>query len=165
MLSPWKGHHMKVRWCIQSDLDYVVAIERRSHEYPLEYDDFWSCLKRDDHVGLVVENDRKIVGFLLYQIKKDHYRVVSMAVDPDRRREGAGSSLLSYLKRTAKGRMRMVVSDTKVEVHCFLKANGLLATKVLHEHFGPQHDGYEFVYDRKIVTTKRKKSKNNVAEG
>ena len=140
---------MKVRWCIQSDLERVVSIELRSFAYPLEYDDFLSCLKRSDHVGLVVEQGLEIVGFLLYQIKKEHYRVVSMAVHPDRRRRGAGSALLSYLKKTAKGRIRLVVSDTMTDVHCFLRENSLLATKVLPEHFGPSHDGYEFVYDRR----------------
>lgn len=156
---------MIVRWCIQSDLDHVVAIERKSFEYPLEYDDFLSCLKRSDHVGLVVEEGHEIVGFLLYQIMKEHYRVVSLAVRPDRRRKGAGSAMLSYLKKTVKGRIKLVVSDTMTDVHCFLKGNSLLATKVIPEHFGPDHDGYEFVYDRRNAEARKKSPEKTSRKG
>ena len=136
-----------VRWCLQSDLDTIASIEDESFEFPLEYDDFLLCLKRNDHVGLVVEYESKVVGFMLYQIKKEHYTLISIAVSPDYRRKAAGSALINYLKKTIKNKIKLVVSDEKKQAHCFFKKNHFIAVKVLHEHFGPHHDGYEFVYD------------------
>lgn len=137
-----------VRWCLQSDLDMIASIELKSFEFPLEYDDFIMCLKREDHVGLVVEHEFKVVGFMLYQIKKEHYNLISIAVAPDFRRKNAGTALINYLKKTIKTRIKLIISDEKKEAHCFFKKNNFIAIKVLHEHFGPHHDGYEFVYDR-----------------
>lgn len=136
-----------VRWCLQADLEKIAAIESKSFEFPLEYDDFVLCLKRNDHVGLVIEDECKIIGFMLYQIKKEYYNLISIAIDPAYRRRGAGTELVNYLKRTIKNKIKLIISDEKKEAHCFFKKNEFTAVKVLKEHFGPSHDGYEFIYD------------------
>ena len=156
----------KVRWCVQSDLDAVAHIELKSFDYPLEYDDFIMALRRKDHVGLVIQHDEKTVGFLLYQVKKSYYNLVSIAVHPDHRNKGAGSFLLSYLKSKHKKVIKFIISDEKTKAHCFFKKNEFIAVKVIHEHFGPHHDGYEFVYDAdKNSTLYQKKLKRNIKRG
>jgi ribosomal protein S18 acetylase RimI-like enzyme len=147
-----------IRWCLQSDLGFVADIESRAYEYPLEYEDFILCLKREDHVGLVVEKDNKIVGFMLYRIKKDHYEVISMAVDPSYGREGAGSQLITYLIHKIKRKIKMVVSDKNLKAHMFLKKNGFTAMNIHQNWFGPNHHGYEFSLS--LVKPKKKKKES-----
>lgn len=153
-----KGNAMykhTIRWCLQSDLSVVSDIESRAYEYPLEYEDFILCLKREDHVGLVVEKDNKTIGFMLYRIKKDHYEVVSMAIDPNHRRDGAGSQLIEYLIHKIKRKIKMIISDKNLNAHMFLKKNGFTAINIHQNWFGPSHDGYEFVLS--LVKSKKKK--------
>lgn len=141
-----------VRSCIDADLDEITHIELRSSDYPLEYDDFEMCIKKYSHIGLVALIDDVVYGYLLYNRKKTSYELVSMAVHPQFRRQGAGSALLkSFINRTI-GRypIKVVVSDQNFPFHCLMKQNGFKATKVISNHFGPFHDGYEFVYEAKI---------------
>jgi len=152
-----------VRWCLQSDLERIACIELESFEFPLEYDDFLACLKRKDYVGLVVEHETKVIGFMLYQIKNEYYKLISIAVEPAYRHNGAGSAMINYLKNTIKNKIKLIISDEKKAEHCFFKKNGFVAVNILKEHFGPNHDGYEFIYDAlKKVKCKIKREKSEL---
>lgn len=166
-----------VRWCLNSDMERMLEIEKNSFAHPWDRQDFLNCLRKKDHNGIVVEHKKTkaVVGYLMFQMLDQEFKIINMAVHPKYRLQSHGRHLVEYLQKRlnseaafTKKRVNFVCSDLNLDCHLFLKATGFRATKVIHNHFGPSHDGYEFVFNceakppvkvakRKSVKTKSEK--------
>lgn len=147
-----KKEKLTVRWCLSGDLPRLVEIDGRSSGTPWSLEDFDACLRCTKANGVVVEVGDRVAGYMMYMMSRDRFVIVAMAVDPCDRRRGCGSRLLEYLKRRVRANhdrnrtLECVASDRQVDGHLFLKGAGFLATEVMSHHFGPDHDGYRFVW-------------------
>jgi len=149
-----------VRWSLNSDMDCMLKIEKNSFAHPWDRQDFLNCLRKKDHNGIVVEHKKTklVVGYLMFQMVDDEFRIVNMAVDPKYRLQGYGRLLVEYLQKRlnsegafSKKRVKFVCSDLNLDCHLFSKSTGFRAVKVVHNHFGPNHDGYEFMFNCEAV--------------
>jgi ribosomal-protein-alanine N-acetyltransferase len=80
-----------------SDLPQVIAIERRAFSSPWSLSMFVLELSRPSGLHLAAVRDGAIVGYLICARYDEAYHVMTIAVDPDKRRAGIASTLLDAL--------------------------------------------------------------------
>lgn len=149
-----------IRWMVDSDSKRVLEIERASFSNPWTSDEMRSTRMRRDCIPLVAEmanyasEPAAIKGFLFYELHVSQFRIVNMAVDPDFRGRGIGTSLinrlidkLSPLRRRV---IKIAVSEENLQMHLFLRTRGFKAKRVLRNHSWDENrkrvDAYEFEF-------------------
>ena len=100
-----------VRWMIRRDMPEVLAIERRSFEFPWVDEDFIRCLRQRNCIGMAAEHEDRVVGFMIYELLKTRIHVLNFAVDRHYQRRGVGSQMLAKLvaKLSPQRRNRIVL--------------------------------------------------------
>jgi [ribosomal protein S18]-alanine N-acetyltransferase len=125
------GVMRETRWMIRRDLDEVIEIERLSFPVPWTEEDFLSCLRTRNVVGMVCEDKRRIIGHMLYELHKSSLHLVNFAVHPDHRRDGVGASMVHRLttKLVEQRREEIVleVRETNLSAQLFFRSQGFRA--------------------------------------
>ena len=129
---------VRIRRLTYSDLPQVVAIERRSFTTPWSLAMFVLELSKPSGVCLAAEletedeADRELVGYLVCSRYDTVWHVMNVSVDPDRRRRGIASALLSALIEH--------VGDPEAQITLEVRrSNG--GAIVLYERFGFRRAG------------------------
>lgn len=124
--TPTRVH---IRWMIVRDIPEVLDIEQKSFKKPWEKVDFFDQLRKRDCMGMVAEVGEKVVGFMVYEFAKDHFRLINIAVHPDYRGKGIGEQLILKLqgKLGSNGRTHIValVPESCLKVESFFKKYGI----------------------------------------
>ena len=94
-----------VRRLAYSDLPAVISIERRSFPAPWSLAMFVLELSKPSGVCLAASEDGELVGYLVCSRYDRVWHLMNVAVDPDRRRRGIASRLISQLIAEAGGRL------------------------------------------------------------
>ena len=84
-----------------SDLDTAYEIEKRTNPSPWSRENFFSSFEVG-HKSLVCKLDNIIIGFVIYSNYKKESHLLSIAVDKNLQRKGAGSLLLESMIRQSK---------------------------------------------------------------
>ena len=84
-----------------SDLDTAYEIEKRTNPSPWSRENFFSSFEVG-HKSLVCKLDNIIIGFVIYSNFKKESHLLSIAVDKNLQRKGAGSLLLESMIRQSK---------------------------------------------------------------
>ena len=105
------GHpRIEFRPCLESDLDVVCAIERRTFPLPWTRDQFADLLAHRAGVGWVATHaERGVVGYAIGWVAADEAELADLAVAEDLRRRGLGSGLVRAFadEAGARGARRM----------------------------------------------------------
>jgi ribosomal-protein-alanine N-acetyltransferase len=88
---------LRIRRLTYPDLPQVIAIERRAFPTPWSLAMFVLELSKASGVCLAAVSGGRLVGYLICSRYETVWHVMNVAVDPDRRREGVASALLSEL--------------------------------------------------------------------
>ena len=75
---------------IRRDMPAVIGIENACFEFAWNEDDFIRCLRQRNCIGMVAEEEDKVVGFMIYELHKNRLHILNFAVHPDHRRVGIG---------------------------------------------------------------------------
>src|SRR5260370_42688090 len=75
---------------IRRNMPEALTAERASFEYSWTEDDFLRCLGQRNCIGMVAENDDRVVGFMIYELHKTRLHILNFAVHPTARRLGIG---------------------------------------------------------------------------
>jgi ribosomal-protein-alanine N-acetyltransferase len=86
-----------VRRLTYADLPQVVAIERRAFTTPWSLAMFVLELSKPSGVCLAAEVDGELVGYLVCSRYDTIWHIMNVAVEPDRRRRGIASALITRL--------------------------------------------------------------------
>ena len=128
-----------IRWMIRRDMLEVLDIESESFEFPWTEEDFIRCLRQRNCIGMVAEQDDRVVGFMVYELNKTRLHLLNLAVARDFRRFGIGTQMMSKLigKLSPQRRARIVleVRETNLQAQIFFRANGFRAVSVLREYY------------------------------
>jgi ribosomal-protein-alanine N-acetyltransferase len=139
-----------VRWMTRSDMPEVLAVERASFPHPWTEDDFLEALRHRKCIGMVAEHGEKVVGYMLYELKKHSIHVLNFAVAPGARRMGVGAQMAAKLvaKLPADGRSKVTacVREHNDAAIRFWAAVGFTATGVLRDYYGGE-DAIRFKYE------------------
>ena len=88
---------IEVRRLTYADLPQVVAIERRAFPTPWSLAMFVLELSKPSGICLAAFVEEELAGYLVCSRYDTIWHIMNVAVDPDRRRHGIGSTLLSRL--------------------------------------------------------------------
>jgi ribosomal-protein-alanine N-acetyltransferase len=93
----------EIRRLTYADLPQIIAIERRAFPTPWSLAMFVLELSKPASVCLAALRDGEMLGFLICSRYDKVWHVMNVAVDPDRRRQGVASALLTDLLRRLDG--------------------------------------------------------------
>jgi ribosomal-protein-alanine N-acetyltransferase len=120
-----------IRRLTYADLPGVTAIERRAFPTPWSLAMFVLELSKPSGVCLAAETgegaERELIGYLICSRYDTVWHVMNIAVDPDRRRHGIATALLTALLREVSQR------DSQVTLEVRRSNTGAIA---LYERFG-----------------------------
>jgi ribosomal-protein-alanine N-acetyltransferase len=145
-----------IRWAIRRDLNEILDIEFLSNKNPWTADDFIDALKIRNCIGLVFENEDKILGYILYELHKEHFKIIKMAVHPNHRRQEIGTNLIYYLlNKPRRKNVFCMVEDSNLGAHLFFQKLGFRAA-FIRNHF-VDSDGY--LFKRKLFSQSEPKNR------
>ena len=122
---------LEIRRLTYADLPQDIAIERRAFPTPWSLAMFVLELSKPSGVCLAAETgegaERELIGYLICSRYDTVWHVMNIAVDPDRRRHGIATALLTALLREVSQR------DSQVTLEVRRSNTGAIA---LYERFG-----------------------------
>ncbi len=142
---------VQIRWMIRRDMSEVLEIERGSFEFAWTEEDFLSCLRQRNCIGMVAERQERIVGFMIYELLKTQLHLLNFAVGPNSRGMGVGTQMVSKLigKLSQQRRQEIIleVRETNLIAQKFFRSVGLQATGVMRHHYiDTDEDAYVMKY-------------------
>jgi ribosomal-protein-alanine N-acetyltransferase len=140
-----------IRWMIRRDMPEVMAIERESFEFPWTENDFILSLRNRNCIGMVVEREERVVGFMIYELHTSRLHLLSLAVAANCRRQGIGRAmvekLLCKLSQQRRTSLHLEVRESNLAAQVFFRAHGLRATNIVHDFYDDTpEDAYRMVY-------------------
>jgi len=139
MSTQLKQAAVHIRWMIRRDMPEVLAIESGSFEFPWTEDDFVRCLRQRNCIGMVAEQNERIVGFMIYELHRNRLHVLNFAVHPKSRRQGVGGQMLNKLvgklSPLRRNRVMLEVRETNLGAQLFFKAMSFRAVSVLRDFY------------------------------
>jgi [ribosomal protein S18]-alanine N-acetyltransferase len=138
-----------LRWMIRRDMPEVLHIENDGFEFPWCEEDFLRCLRQRNCIGMVAERDDQVVGFMIYELHKNRLHVLNFAVDPDHRRKGVGTQmvtkLFTKLHNQRRSRILLEVRESNLQAQVFWRSAGFRAVSILREFYeDTPEDAYLF---------------------
>ncbi|MGH7199805.1 MAG: ribosomal protein S18-alanine N-acetyltransferase [Planctomycetaceae bacterium] len=129
----------------------VLDIERHSFEHAWTEEDFLSCLRQRNCIGMVAEHNHEIVGFMIYELHKSRLRILNFAVAPPLRRRGVGlqmvQRLVDKLSQQRRSEIVLEVRETNLDAQLFFQSQGFRAVRVLRGHYDDtEEDAYVMHY-------------------
>jgi [ribosomal protein S18]-alanine N-acetyltransferase len=107
----------EIRRLSYSDLPQVIAIERRSFPTPWSLAMFVLELSKPSGVCLAATIDGTLVGYLVCSRYDQVWHLMNVAVDPDRRREGIASTLITRLFERTGGDKAQYTLEVRLSNH------------------------------------------------
>lgn len=140
-----------IRWMMRRDMPEVCKTEQASFELAWTEDDFLSCIRQRNCIGMVAEQGEKVVGFMIYGLHKSKLRILNFAVHPGFRRLGVGAQmvakLISKLSSHRCTRITMEVRETNLLAQLFFRAQGFKVAGMLRAWYkGNGEDAYQMTY-------------------
>lgn len=121
------------RWGLRSDISAIHAINAASFEGDgWTPDDFLRALRQRNCISLVATGlDMTVMGYVVYELHRDHLHVLSLAVAPELRGRGVGSAIIAKMKYKVvshrRESLRVPVVETNTPTLLFLRNRGLRA--------------------------------------
>jgi len=140
-----------IRWMIRADMPQVMAIENECFQFAWSEDDFIRCLRERSTIGMVIEYDEQVVGYMIYDLHKNKLEIMNFAVHPARQRRGFGAAMVKKLdgKLSANRRTKIIcnIRETNIDAQLFFSACGFKAVSILRDHYhDTPEDAYKFEY-------------------
>ena len=140
-MNPKQQQQLRVhiRWMIRRDMADALDIENDGFEFPWSEDDFIRCLRQRNCIGMVAEQEDRVVGFMIYELHKSRLHLLNLAVSKDYRRRGIGAQMMAKLtaKLSTQRRTRILleVRETNLSAQVFFRALGFRAVSVLRDFY------------------------------
>jgi len=119
---------LSIRDMLENDLPAVLAIEQISFSTPYSKEYFLNELYKKHALLNVAIFERKVIGYLCADYENHEAQILNLAIDPDFRRRGAATRLMTQAMRTLK-------KEGCVFVYLVVRASNTGAQK-FYERFG-----------------------------
>jgi [ribosomal protein S18]-alanine N-acetyltransferase len=135
---------------IRRDCPQVLAIGRQQFEFPWDEDELIRCLRQRNVIGKVVEDRQKrILGFMVYELHKTRLHIINFAVGNAFKRQGVGTAMIADLigKLSTEGRNRLMVEvrEANLDAQLFFQSRGFRAVSILKDFYDDSdEDAYLF---------------------
>ncbi len=143
-----------IRWMVRRDMPEVLAIEEAAFiDDPWTEADFISELRQRNSIGMAAERSERVVGYMVYELFRDHLWLKNIAVPPALWSRGIGMQMIGKLKsKLSFERRTHIIADVKetnLDAALFFKAMGFSARVMKpedDERSGADCDFWRFVY-------------------
>ena len=159
---------VQIRWMIRRDMAEVLGIERESFDHNWVEEDFLSCLRQRNCIGMVAEHDNRVVGFMIYELHKTRLHILNFAVASGYRRTGVGTQMIDKLinKLSQQRRQEIVleVRETNLAAQLFFQTQGFRAVCVVRNHYEDSaEDAYVMQFRLSSEATEQYVHQNRIA--
>lgn len=149
MVAQATRERLHVRWMIRNDVPQVLALEMGMRK-ALSEEALMRFMRTQTAIGMVAErvSEGKILGVLLYELKKHHLFIARLNASWDDADEVVTeflSRLKTKLTAGRRWRIEILTHEADLEAQLLLRANKFRATKVMRNHFD-DGDAYRFEY-------------------
>jgi ribosomal-protein-alanine N-acetyltransferase len=128
-----------IRWMIRQDFPEVLRLESACFDNPWTEDQFIKALRQRHCIGMVLELEGRIRGFMVYELHHDSITLLDLAVDPSYQRSGLGrqliAKLINKLQSHSRSKINLHVSEINLRAQLFFKSQGFKAVRVVHDYF------------------------------
>lgn len=87
---------VEIRTMTNSDLDNVIAVEKKAYPHPWTLGIFRDCLRVGYHAW-VMTLDGDVIGYGIVMLSPGEAHILNICIDPDYQRKGLGRYLLNHL--------------------------------------------------------------------
>jgi len=101
MSAQLKYPALRVRPMNEADINAIMAIERRSYDYPWTAGIFQDCLRIGYSCWVALE-DNAIAGYAVMSMGAGESHILNICIRPESRRQGLGLSLLTHMLNLAR---------------------------------------------------------------
>lgn len=146
---PEKKILVHVRWMIRRDMPEILAMKESPYLERWSEEDFLSHLRQRNEIGMVAELGEKIVGFMVYELRRKSLFIHRLAIHSGYERRAIGSQMVQKLKGKLSSHRRVSldfrIHERNVGAQLFLKSQGFQSLGIHRGAFGSD-DGYDFTY-------------------
>lgn len=142
----------QIRWLIRRDMPEVMEIENRCYQFPWTEDNFLTCLRERNVIGVVYESPQNLIhGFMIYELHKSMLKLLNFAVAPEVHGTGVGKAmvdrLLDKLSQQRRNAIECEIRESNLKAQKFFSGRGFRAVQVLRRHYEETtEDAYLFRY-------------------
>lgn len=142
----------QIRWLIRRDMPEVMEIENRCHEFPWTEEEFLTCLRERNVIGVVYESPQNLIhGFMIYELHKSMLRLLNFAVAPEVHGTGVGSAMVERMfdkmSQQRRSSIELEIRESNLKAQKFFSGRGFKAVQVLRRHYEEtSEDAYLFRY-------------------
>lgn len=141
---------VQLRWMTEKDLDAVFELEQKSAVKPWNAEEFAMILMHSNAVGMVVEYQSRIIGYIVYETLDDAFVIKNIAVLPEFQRKGVGSQMIARvacrLTRGIRSVMLLSVGETNLDAQLFFRSLGFKAVNICRADEEHPEDAYIMQY-------------------
>ncbi len=134
-----KTQTQHVRWAIRKDVPSIIEIENLCFDRPWSEEDFIRCLRQRNCIGMVLDVDDAVLGFMVYELHKNKLHILNLAVHPDHQCMGYGRTMIDKLKSKLyfqrRNRIMLEVRESNVGAQLFFRSQGFRAISVLRDFY------------------------------
>ncbi len=131
------------------DITEILKIEKKVFKEPWSLYSFLMELKTPFNYFVVLEINRKIIGYLIAREHEESYHLMNIAIDKEYQGMGYGKFLLNDLIQKAKGEGKkfifLEVRVSNLKAIKFYEKMGFKRKRILKGYYGFKEDGYEYV--------------------
>lgn len=125
-----------IRWMIRRDMPEVLEIEKATfRDDAWQEEDFLRSLRQNNIIGMVADYDGAIIGYMLYQLHKHRFELLTLVTCPVWRNRGVGSQMvdkmIAKMSNMRRHRLDIEVSEMNLKALKFLAKRGFRAVGVL----------------------------------
>ena len=149
------GSHIAVRRVSHQDLGRVFEIEASSFAEPFPFSFFERMLEISPRAFLIAVHNGEPAGYVVASVEGKAGHILSIAVDPGKRRMGIGAALMTELSRELEAMgmswLSLEVKRSNLAARAFYGRMGFGETGILEGYYGGHEDGVAM--SRKIGVT------------
>lgn len=117
----------------------VLDIEKSCFETYWTEEDFLTCLRQRNCIGLVAELDGRVAGFVIYELHKDRLRFLNFAVHPECQNNGVGTAIVNRMKEKLSQQRResllLTLRESNLKAQLFFRSQGFRATGIVKGYY------------------------------
>ena len=125
---------VQLRWMNECDLDRVYELEQEFSPKPWGPLEFAHMLMHSNCVGMVVEHDSQIIGYVIYEMLENSIKISNICVMPKFRRKGVGSQMIARiafaLPHSTRKEITLAVHESNLIAQLFFRSLGFKAVNI-----------------------------------
>lgn len=130
--------------------EQILDIEQRTFENPWDALDFYVTRKSRNGGVIVAERRWQVIGYCAYSVQQRKIQIHNLAVDYDYRRQGIGSSLVSWVRDSllcGRRRVTAIVRERNLDAQMFFSKRGFRALGIIPDYYDDaDEDAYRFTW-------------------